>query len=225
MYRKYNRENDGKYLSKDPKWNRADKFQADTSIGLSNTRRPHRRRNTKILKRRATLAALLVIILVLSIVLIWMLRGTESREAAAQATSPSPQPTAEPCVQQAPAKVLELYGKCRVTAYCSCAKCCGKYAYNRPKDENGKAIVYGAAGVPLKQGVSVASPLPLGTKISIPGLGNAEYIVQDRTAKWVANKYKGMIVDVYFDNHKACWEWLRSHNTDYFDVYIVKKVK
>lgn len=221
MYRVYNRKENGKYLSKDEKWNRADKFQADTSIRLSNTRRARRRRNIKILKWTVALIALLVAL----IALICLLRYTEPIETAAQATSYNPQPTAEPCVQQAPAKVLELYGRCRVTAYCSCVKCCGKYAYNRPKDENGKAIVYGAAGIPLKQGVSVASPLPLGTKISIPGLGNAEYVVQDRTAKWVANKYKGMIVDVYFDNHKACWDWLRSHNTDYFDVYIVKEVK
>lgn len=90
-------------------------------------------------------------------------------------------------------------------------------------DENGNEIVYGAAGIPLTAGVSVASPLPLGTKLSIPDLGDTEYIVQDRTAGWVADKYDDMIVDIYFDSHEACYAWLSSHGQDYFDVYIVEE--
>ena len=43
-------------------------------------------------------------------------------------------------------------GEYTITAYCPCYKCCGKYALNRP---NG--IVTGAAGIELKEGVSVAS--------------------------------------------------------------------
>lgn len=84
-------------------------------------------------------------------------------------------------------------GEYTITAYCGCQKCCGKYALNRP---NG--IVYGASGIELVEGVSVASPLPFGTKLLI---NNNEYIVQDRTAQWVEQKYDNKIVDIYFDNH------------------------
>ena len=89
-----------------------------------------------------------------------------------------------------------LLGSFRITAYCSCEKCCGEWAKNRP---NG--IVYGAAGVELKAGVSCASPLPLGTTVEVEGLG--EYIVQDRPAQWVIDKYGENQIDIYFDNHEA----------------------
>lgn len=97
-----------------------------------------------------------------------------------------------------PDVILEpvLLGSFRITAYCSCEKCCGEWAKNRP---NG--IVYGAAGVELKAGVSCASPLPLGTVVEVEGLG--EYIVQDRPAQWVIDKYGENQIDIYFDNHEA----------------------
>lgn len=85
-------------------------------------------------------------------------------------------------------------GEYTITAYCGCEICCGEYALNRPND-----TVYGAAGVELKEGISVASPLPLGTKIIING---QKYINQDRTAEWVVNRYDGKIIDIYFDEHE-----------------------
>ena len=102
----------------------------------------------------------------------------------------------------------ELLGTFRVTAYCSCKKCCGKWADNRP---NG--IVYGASGVELVAGVSVASPLPFGTEIYIDGLG--EYVVQDRLANWVAEKYGDKLIDVYFDDHEEAWKF----GCKWLDVY------
>jgi 3D (Asp-Asp-Asp) domain-containing protein len=104
----------------------------------------------------------------------------------------------------------EYLAEFRITAYCSCKKCCGKWADNRP---NG--IVYGASGAELKAGVSVASFLPFGTEIYIDGLG--EYVVQDRPAEWVFDKYGKNVVDVYFDNHEeACKFGLK-----YLDVWRV----
>ena len=102
----------------------------------------------------------------------------------------------------------ELLGTFRITAYCSCKKCCGKWADNRP---NG--IVYGASGAELVAGVSVASPLPFGTEIYIDGLG--EYVVQDRLAQWVVEKYGENLIDVYFDNHEEACKFGRK----YLDVY------
>lgn len=87
----------------------------------------------------------------------------------------------------------------RVTAYCSCVKCCGKYALNRPVDENGNEIVIGAGNVPLTPRVSCASPLPFGTKIKLAGYGTL--VVQDRTAQWVVDKYGENIIDIYVNNH------------------------
>lgn len=85
-------------------------------------------------------------------------------------------------------------GEYTITAYCPCAKCCGKHALNRQND-----IVAGAMGVELKEGVSVASPLPFGTRVLIDG---KEYISQDRTSEWIAKKYDDKIIDVYFDKHE-----------------------
>ncbi len=100
-----------------------------------------------------------------------------------------------------------------ITAYCLCEKCCGKYALNRP---NG--VVYGASGIELQEGVSVASPLPFGTKIIIDG---HEYISQDRTSEWIAKKYDNKIIDVYFDEHEDAVKFGKR----IAKVYIVEGVK
>ena len=98
-----------------------------------------------------------------------------------------------------------------VTAYCACEKCCGEWANKRPD-----GIVKGAEGVELQAGVSVASPLPFGTRLYIEGYG--EYVVQDRTASWVAEKYNNEIVDIYFDNHEAAC----SFGKQYLDIYEIE---
>ena len=99
------------------------------------------------------------------------------------------EPVEPPLVEESVEPEPVLLGSFRVTAYCSCEKCCGEWAMNRP---NG--IVYGAAGVELKAGVSCASPLPLGTVVEVEGLG--EYIVQDRPAQWVIDKYGENQIDI-----------------------------
>lgn len=100
-------------------------------------------------------------------------------------------------------------GEYTITAYCGCEICCGEYALNRPNNK-----VYGAAGVELKEGVSVASPLPLGSKIIING---KEYINQDKTAEWVVNRYDGKIIDIYFEEHEAA-EAFGKHVSEVFMV-------
>ena len=93
----------------------------------------------------------------------------------------------------------------RVTAYCACTKCCGKWASKRPLDKNGKPIVYGASGKKLISNYSCASPLPFGTKIKLDGIGTVE--VQDRTANWVVNKYGKNIIDIYMTNHNEAYKF------------------
>lgn len=122
-----------------------------------------------------------------------------------QTTIPTPEVSLEPVE---PVNLVYL-GEFRVTAYCSCEICCGQWAENRP---NG--IVYGASGEELVAGVSCASPLPFGTVLEVEGVGT--YIVQDRTASWVVDKYGENLVDIYFDDHQAALEF----GLQYHDVYL-----
>ena len=109
-----------------------------------------------------------------------------------------PDPVMPEPEESAPEKVC--LGEYRITAYCACEKCCGEWAKNRPG-----GIVVGAAGIELVAGVSCASPLPFGTVVEVEGLGT--YIVQDRTASWVAEKYDNKVIDIYFDSHEAACEF------------------
>jgi 3D (Asp-Asp-Asp) domain-containing protein/FtsZ-binding cell division protein ZapB len=106
--------------------------------------------------------------------------------------------------------VLTFLGTYTLTAFCGCELCCGEYARNRPG-----GIVKGAAGIELKEGISVAAPLPIGTKLLING---HRYIVQDRTASWIADKYDGRIVDIYFSDHEAA----RNFGKQQTEVFAVK---
>jgi 3D (Asp-Asp-Asp) domain-containing protein len=118
-----------------------------------------------------------------------------------QSVIPMPEVTVEP--------EPEYLGEFRITAYCSCEICCGKWAENRPD-----GIVYGASGEELVAGVSCASPLPFGTVVEIEGVGT--YIVQDRTSSWVVDKYGENLIDIYFDDHEAA----REFGLQYHDVYL-----
>lgn len=99
-------------------------------------------------------------------------------------------------------QIADLIINARCTAYCSCKKCCGKYAENRPLDENGNEIILTASGERAVQGITVGvdpNVIPLGSKVVIDG---KEYIAQDTGNPKVV---KNNVIDVYFDNHEdAC---------------------
>lgn len=132
--------------------------------------------------------------------------------------NPPPAPMPEIIVEE---PVRRLHGSCRITAYCPCEICCGEWAKARPVDENGNPIVYGASGQVLTPGVSVACSLPYGTEIQIDGLPGT-YVVEDRTAEWIQDKYNGMTVDIYMDSHEACYELLAG-KPEWMDVYVVEE--
>ena len=93
---------------------------------------------------------------------------------------------------------IERLGEFTLTAYCSCEKCCGEWALNRPTDENGNEIVKTASGAIAKPNHTIAadtSVLPFGTKIRINGV---TYEVQDR-----GGKIKNKRIDVYFSDHES----------------------
>ena len=77
----------------------------------------------------------------------------------------------------------ELY---KITAYCSCEKCCGKWA---------DGIM--ASGRKCKVGYCACNVFQFGTKLNIAGLGT--YEVQDRGARRYFDNQKH--IDIYFDSH------------------------
>lgn len=106
----------------------------------------------------------------------------------------------------------ESLGEFKITAYCSCEKCCGKWASNRPKDENGKDIVYGSTGEVLIVGTSVAvdpSVIPYGSQVEING---HTYTAQD-----TGSAIKGNRIDVYFDGHQDALNF----GVQYAEVFLI----
>lgn len=106
----------------------------------------------------------------------------------------------------------ESLGEFKLTAYCSCEKCCGKWALNRPKDENGKDIVYGSTGAILAAGASIAvdpSVIPYGSQVEING--------HTYTAHDTGGAIKGNRIDVYFDNHQDALRF----GVQYAEVFLI----
>lgn len=147
----------------------------------------------------------------------------EDKEISATVTALAPPPVQkEEVVEEVPEVSRELWGNCRITAYCACEKCCGEWANNRPVDPaTGEQIVTGARGTQLTSGYSVACNLPFGTILEIDGFDGMQFEVEDRTSQWVQEKYNGMTVDIYIDDHQECYEFMSGHS-DWSDVYIVK---
>lgn len=107
---------------------------------------------------------------------------------------------------------LVSLGEFRLTAYCSCQKCCGKWALNRPKDENENEIVKGSSGEVLIPKVSIAVDtrvIPHGSKVVING---NTYIAHD-----TGGAIKGNRIDVYHDNHQEAREFA----VQYAEVFLV----
>ena len=97
-------------------------------------------------------------------------------------------------------------GNFKLTAYCKCSLCCGKWAYDRP---NG--IVYGAIGEKLKEGYSIAvdpNVIPYGTEVIING---KTYKAQD-----CGGAIKGNRIDVYMDGHNDALEF----GVQYAEVFV-----
>lgn len=105
-------------------------------------------------------------------------------------------------------------GEFKLTAYCSCEICCNEWALNRPIDENGNEIVYGAIGERLQEGYSIAvdpSVIPYRTEVVING---HTYKAQD-----CGGAIKGNRIDVYFEDHQAALNF----GVQYAEVFLVEK--
>lgn len=102
-------------------------------------------------------------------------------------------------------------GEFTLTAYCSCSKCCGKWASNRPVDEDGNEIVIGSTGEILRSDYSIAvdpEVIPYGSIVIING---KEYKAQDTGGAITGNR-----IDVYFNSHEDALEFGRQTA----DIYL-----
>ena len=80
-------------------------------------------------------------------------------------------------------------GKFKVTAYCSCSKCCGK--------SNGITAA-GTKATP-NHTIAASSQFPIGTKLKING---TVYTVEDRGGAITGNK-----IDIYMSTHSQALSW------------------
>lgn len=102
-------------------------------------------------------------------------------------------------------KTISL-GKFKLTAYCPCRECCGKWADNRPD-----GVIYGAIGEELREGYSIAvdpDVIPYRTEVII---NENTYKAQD-----CGGGIKGSEIDVYFKSHNDALDF----GVQYADVFI-----
>lgn len=88
----------------------------------------------------------------------------------------------------------EPFEEFEATAYCSCPKCCGKWA---------DGITASGTKATSKRTIAVdTNIIPLGTEVEIEGLGT--YIAED-----TGSAIKGKIIDFYFDTHEEALKFGR----------------
>ena len=134
--------------------------------------------------------------------------SVEAKEVSCQSeTSITAYPTAGVSVAELVYQEPELVslGTFKVTAYCSCGECCGKWADCR---EDG--IVRGASGQELVAGYSIAvdpDVIPYGNEIYVNG---QKYAAHD-----CGGSVKGNCIDLYMSSHKEAQEW----GVQYIEVF------
>lgn len=176
----------------------------------------------RFLSRNRYYIALFVIVAVLIITIVACSKGSGANDVHTVEPIVTNTPTepvvtepviTEPETTKEPEPEYISLGEFKVTAYCGCSKCCGKWGENRPVDSDGKIIVMTAGGYRAVQGVTIAadtSKFPFGTKLFIDG---HEYTVQDRGGAINGNK-----LDIYFNNHQDALNF----GVQYKEVFIQK---
>lgn len=89
-------------------------------------------------------------------------------------------------------------GKCEITAYCTCVKCCGIWSQDHPSRKGTGYVQKTATGTIPTEGRTVAvdpKVIPLGSVVMINGIG---YIAED-----TGSAVSGKVVDIYFSSHEA----------------------
>ena len=106
---------------------------------------------------------------------------------------------------EAKSNKVQYLGKYKLTAYCGCKKCSGKWGTRT------------ASGKKAKQGRTIAvdrRKIKLGTKVKING---KTYVAED-----VGGGVKGKHIDVFFSSHKQTMKFGKKKGVK---VYVGKKKK
>lgn len=102
---------------------------------------------------------------------------------------------------------LEDLGEYKITAYCPCEICCGKWA----------GLNLTASGAKPQSNHTIAcNSLPFGTEIM---LNDIIYTVEDR-----GGGLKNKQIDIYFDTHEEAWNYA-ANSKQYQKIYKIKRNK
>lgn len=97
-------------------------------------------------------------------------------------------------------------GTFKITFYCPCRKCSGKYGHHT------------SSGAIATEGRTIAvdtSVIPYGTKVYIEGFG--EYVAEDTGGIWV----RGNHIDIFLEDHLTCLD--DAHGKKYREVYVINE--
>lgn len=123
--------------------------------------------------------------------------ATEATEVTEEVSEPT---EATEATEETESVGTNYLGEYKLTAYCACAKCCGK----------SDGIT--ATGTVATQGRTIAvdpRKIPYGTEVIING---HTYVAED-----CGGAIKGNRIDIYFDSHSEALQF----GVQYADVYIV----
>ncbi len=122
----------------------------------------------------------------------------------APTSTPMPTPTAI-ATPTPTSTTMRSLGKFRLTAYCNCSKCCGKWSGGPT-----------ASGKMPQAGRTIATDpkvIPLGTKVIIDG--------KTYTAEDTGSAIKGKRIDIYYNSHSEAL----NHGVKYKEVFQFKGVR
>ena len=147
---------------------------------------------------------------------------TQVEETTTEETTTTTTTTTETTTVETTSKIVtaaqsNLIGRFKITVYCACSKCCGKYAIGRPVDEDGNVIVKGSSGRVLTPLYSIATDtrvIPSGKEVVING---KTYRADD-----TGGAVKGNVIDIYAGtDHEEAWRIAceMTKDSQYADVY------
>jgi 3D (Asp-Asp-Asp) domain-containing protein len=147
---------------------------------------------------------------------------TQVEETTTEETTTTTTTTTETTTVETTSKIVtaahsNLIGRFKITVYCACSKCCGKYAIGRPVDKDGNVIVKGSSGrvlIPLYSIATDTRVIPSGKEVVING---KTYRADD-----TGGAVKGNVIDIYAGtDHEEAWRIAceMAENSQYADVY------
>lgn len=101
---------------------------------------------------------------------------------------------------------MSSLGTFKITWYCPCKTCSGKYGHHT------------SSGAYATEGRTIAVDtrvIPYGTKVYIEGYG--EFVAEDTGGKWV----RGNHIDIFLEDHLMCLD--DAHGKKYREVFIINE--